>query len=597
MGVAVATGAAAVLLHHESATLVAPPICAGAAETLGALAARASRDAPAGLWWLRANGALTALAAAALVLAVRAMAVSWAAAVAAALAFGLLPRFAPVVAPAAPATSALAALTLFALVRPGDSTRRAAAGPRWRALAWAGLAMTALFLPSATFPIVAAIVGVGLFLSRPAPGHRAAGVIALVAAATVGAVLALVALGPHLPPSLDAPRSAWSCILPTAGMADAGPAGRLVGRLSAHLIVPAGLYALALAAFGAFTLRLRRDARLAIAMAYAVVASAAVLWSDETADAIAPAMVVLWLLTAVGLEETLRQCRRGPGGRLATTLLVVLLPGLPFVRPTPRLPAEWTPFGQESLSRQSMQRVLGAIPDGAVLVRDDAMTDVLLRSLDGTWQRTGKSLRVVDRDSPALASEAARADSAVYALPSAASVLPLRAFALSNTLLSGLARVRRAGACDAVTAGWREVPSLSTSRWFALAAADDASHGPVVLYVASDAPFAARPVAWPGATTRGFSWDVFDRAPGGGDAAREDSFAEDEAPLAGVWRDAAHVARLELWRTPDAPLGLGVDLGVTPVAAIARVRPDAGAGQRLSVCTMTPYARTRISGP
>jgi hypothetical protein len=234
------------------------------------------------------------------------------------------------------------------------------------------------------------------------------------------------------------------------------------------------------------------------------------------------------------------------------------------------------------------------MPDGAVLVRDDAMTDVLLRSLDGTWQRTGKSLRVVDRDSPALAVEAARPDSAVHALPSAASVLPLHAFALSDGLLPGLTRVRRAGSCDDVTASWREMPSLSSSHLFALAAADAASYGPIVLYVAGNTPFAAQPVAWPGATPRGFSWDVFDRAPGGSEAAREDIFAEDDAPIDGVWRDAPHVARLELWRTPDAPLELGVDLGTTPIASMARIKPDAGAGQRVSVCTMTRYERGRI---
>jgi hypothetical protein len=371
-------------------------------------------------------------------------------------------------------------------------------------------------------------------------------------------------------------------------------AAHVVSAVSTHLFVPAGIYALALAALGAFVLWLRRDVRLAVAMTYAVVVGAAVLWSGQTADALAPAVVSLWLLTAVGLEETLRQCRRGPGGRLAAALLVALLPGLPFARPAPRVPAEWTPFGQDSLSRESMQRVLGAMPDGAVLVRDDAMTDILLRSLGGVSRRTGKSLRIVDRDSTALAAEAARPDAAVYALPSAASVLSLRAFALSNGLLPGLARVRRVGSCDGVTADWRAVLSLTSSRTFALVAGDAASHGPIVLYVASDAPFAARPVDWPGATTRGFSWDVFDRAPDGSELAREGSFAEDAAPRQGLWRDAPHVARLEVWRTPDAPLSLGVDLGATPVAAMARFRPDARADQYVSICTMTHYTRAKI---
>jgi hypothetical protein len=593
IGAAVAAGVAAVLLHRESPALAAPPVCADAADMIGALAARVFRDAPAGLWWLRANGVLTAVAVAALALTARAMAVSWPAAIAAALAFGLLPRFSPVVAPAAPATSALAALTLFALVRLGDATLGDSVRWRWRALAWGGLALTALFLPSAILPAVIAIVAVGLFLPRLTSSRRSRGLGAVVAVATVALVLAMGTLAPHLPPSLDASPSTWACMLPVSGAAIS--VAHVVSAVSTHLVAPAGIYALALAALGAFVLWLRRDVRLAVVMTYAVVVGAAVLlWSDQTADALAPAVVSLWLLTAVGLEETLRQCRRGPGGRLAAALLVALLPGLPFVRPAPRLPAEWTPFGQESLSRQSMQRVLGAMPDGAVLVRDDAMTDVLLRSLADVARRTGKSLRVVDRDSAVLAAEAARADSVVYALPSTSSVLPLRAFALSDGLLPGLARVRRAGSCDAITAGWRALSSLASSRTFAVVAAADASHGPIVLYVASDTPFAAQPIDWPGATTRGFSWDVFDRAPDGSESAREGSFAEDAALLQGVWLDAPHVARLELWRTPDAPLDLGVDLGTTPVAAMARVRPDAGADQHVSVCTMTRYTRVRI---
>ncbi len=592
IGAAVAAGTAAVLLHRESPTLAAPPACASAAEAIGALVARAFRDASAGLWWLHANAVLTAVAVAGLALAARAITASWPAAVSAAIAFGLLPRFAPIVAPAAPAASALAALTLFSLVRFGDVTLADAARAPWQALTWIGLVLTALFLPSATLPIAIAIVGVGLFAPRSMRARSPQGLGALVAVATVALALAMGALAPRLPSSLGASLSVWSCTLPMSGQTIS--AARVLGAVSTYLFAPAGIYALALAALGAFVLWLRRDVRLAMTIAYAVVVSAAVLWSDRTADALAPAAVSLWLLTAVGLEETLRQCRRGPGGRLAAVLLLALLPGLPFVRPAPRVPAEWTPFGQESLSRESMQRVLGAMPDGAVLVRDDAMTDILLRSLDGVSRRTGKSLRMVDRDSPVLAAEAARRDAAVFALPSAASVLPLRAFALSNGLLPGLARVRRVGSCDGVAADWRTVPALTSSRTFALVAGDAASHGPIVLYVASDAPFAARPVDWPGATTRGFSWDVFDRAPSGSAYARASSFAEDAAPLHGVWRDAPHVARLEIWRTPDAPLDLGVDLGATPVAATARVRPDAGADQHVSVCTTTAYARARI---
>jgi hypothetical protein len=592
IGAAVAAGTAAVLLHRESPALVAPPICAGAAEALGALTARVFHDAPVGLWWLRANGGLTAVAVAVLVLTARAMAVSWPSAVSAALAFGLLPRFAPVFAPAARAMSVLAALTLFALARLGDVMIGEARRGRWRALAWSGLALTALVLPSTLVLVVIAIAAVGLFVPWTTPSRQARRAGAVVALAAIVMVLAMGAFAPHLPPSLDASPSAWSCMLPSSGAGIS--AAHLIEAASTHLVAPAGIYALALAALGAFTLWLRRDNRLMIAIAYAALASAAALWSDRTADALAPAVVTLWLLVAVGLDATLCQCRRGPGGRLAALLLVVLLPGLSVARLVPRVSLEWTPYGQESLSRQSMQRVLGAMPAGAVLVRDDAMTDVLLRALDGVWRRSGKSVRVADRDSNAVAAEAARADSAVYALPSASSVLPLRGFALSDGLLPGLARVRRAGGCDALTADWRPMPSLTSIRTFAFVARDAASHGPIVLYVASDAPFAAHPVEWPGATTRGFSWDVFDRAPDGGEIAREGIVAEDAAPLRGVWRNASHVARLELWRTPDAPLDLGVDLGAAPVAAMAHVRPDAGAGQRLSVCTMTPYERARI---
>jgi hypothetical protein len=589
IGVALAAGAAAVLLHRESPALAPPPLCGGAAEAFGALAARVFRDAPAGLWWLHANGVLTAVAVAALVLAARTLAVSWPAAVAAALAFGLLPRFAPIVAPAAPAASALAALTLLALMRLTDPARAERAGRRSRALLWGSLALTPLFLPSAAFPVLVAIVGAGAWRSRRASSRHAIVIGGCVALATIALAAAMAAFAPRLPPSIDTSRSAWSCVLPALRH---GPG--LFAALTTHVFAPAGIYALALTVLGAFALGLRRDARLAVAIAYAAVVGAAVLWSDRPSDAAAPVVVVMWLVAAVGLEETLRQCRRGVGGRLAAIALVVLLPGLPFSRPAPRMPAEWTPFGQEALSQRSMERVLGAMPNGAVLVRDDAMTDVLLRSLDGTRQRTGKSLRVADRHSSALVAEAGRPRGAVYALPSASSILPLRAFALSDSLLPGLARVHWAGSCDDVGAEWHAVASLGAPGPFAFVASDAASHGPIVVYVASDAPFAGRPIDWPGATARGFSWDVFDRAPDGSEGARQDSFAEDSAPLAGVWRDAPHVARFELWRTPDAPLGLGVDPGTVPIAAMARLRPDAGASQHIAICTMTRYERARV---
>jgi hypothetical protein len=58
---------------------------------------------------------------------------------------------------------------------------------------------------------------------------------------------------------------------------------------------------------------------------------------------------------------------------------------------------------------------------------------------------------------------------------------------------------------------------------------------------------------------------------------------------------ARYLTRLELWRTPGAPRILTVELGTTPVAAIARLGLDA-AVRRLTVCPVFQITRESIPG-
>jgi hypothetical protein len=124
----------------------------------------------------------------------------------------------------------------------------------------------------------------------------------------------------------------------------------------------------------------------------------------------------------------------------------------------------------------------------------------------------------------------------------------------------------------------------------------DAEAGPMVVYLVSDQPSVVRAIGWPPLTMRGFHVRSYDRETDGDLTRIQASLRDDGAPATSAVLTARYLTRLELWRTPGAPHILTVELGVTPIAAIARLGVDA-AVRRLAVCPVFQLTRESIPGP
>lgn len=368
------------------------------------------------------------------------------------------------------------------------------------------------------------------------------------------------------------------------------------------MLTSAGVFACSLAGLGAFSrLGALRERRAWTVVAYAVASTAAAWVGPDSARLIAPSMVAFWVLVAVGLAEAVRACRAGIGGRLAAGLLIALLPLLQISARAdgPRASAQVSPRGQERLTLQGVAQTLRMTPDDSAFAVEDATMDLFLRALDGAWQRSRKTLRLVPRRATDVAAALGHPGTHVFALPAAQAELWRIGFRLTESPfpnVSGVAEVREGGACAVVDHEWRGLPDLPRSSMLSLVAETDGEEGPIVIYVASDQRPAARALDWPPLTTRGFHETSYDRS-ADADRTRLDAGArEDGVPPGSPVLSAPYVTRLELWRTPGAPNALTVELGAMPVGALARLRPDA-AIQRLTVCPAFPFTPRPLAMP
>jgi hypothetical protein len=135
---------------------------------------------------------------------------------------------------------------------------------------------------------------------------------------------------------------------------------------------------------------------------------------------------------------------------------------------------------------------------------------------------------------------------------------------------------------------------LRSSR-LALVADTDAEVGPMVVYLASAQRPETRAIDWPSLTMRGYHVRSYDREAVGEAARIGASIREDGVPASSPVLTPRYLTRLELWRTPGAPHILTVELGLTPVAAIARLGVDA-AVRRLTVCPAFQLTYVSIPG-
>jgi hypothetical protein len=496
--------------------------------------------------------------------------------------FVLTPALVFSLAPTAAAAMAASALALVAA--PARSRARPPFGTVRPALA---LLLLAVLVPVLAAPVALAVLML-VTLDRPGDGHLprpvAGSAAAIVAVAAPAAILLVM---PALPPAaFGGTPDMGACLAPFGAIAATG--GR---EALAFAYASTGPVILALAALGGFAARSRaRDARTwalaALAAGAAVVAAAG---AAPPAETTAPVVVAVWALAIAGVHELARPKIAGGRRPVAAGLVAMAVPALAWSNAATRpADADLAPLGHASVSRDTVARVLAALPDRSAIVREDAVVDVMLRSLDGWWQLSGKDIVLVPRSRDPIA--AALASRHVHALPRAQRDLRHQGFEMSEAPAAapGLALVGAFTPCAPIGGEWRVAAALSGAEHVAVVADAAPARGPYVIYLGGEQPFAPAPDGWPVRARRGFFAESFDASAPDSNAALVASRTRDGVGAPDLARDHAHVARLELWRTPDAPLALPVSLG--SAAAAVSIRRAAGASGAPSVlCLSMPF--------
>jgi hypothetical protein len=405
------------------------------------------------------------------------------------------------------------------------------------------------------------------FLISSARRQRAAHIIAGTAAVVVTGAACVVGAAAVAPPTMA------TCF---------GPADVRMG-LSAGLtqVRMVGPYVWALAALGLFARRTAFRFWPSLAMAILVIAS----WGLAAQPPLPLTAVLLTVSAAIGLTELVNACGRGFGGRAAAAALVALAPLLAFQalraspRPLPDLDA--SAHGHAGLSAERVRRLMAALPADAGVVSEDATTDLLIRA---SRPRGAVTLpRQADRMDQALN----RGDD-IRALPLAQEELMQLGYRMDDSA-AGMAVVRPGGDCHLVTGVWRSLGDLDAATAFTLVARTPDEAGPIVVYAAFDTRPALDASGWPTSARRGFYTTVYDLSKGDDRSHLEQDLADDGAtglPGDGI---RAFVARLELWRTPAAPLRLTVGLGARPRLTVAHVLARA-LPRHLLLCPTYPHA-------
>jgi hypothetical protein len=483
------------------------------------------------------------------------------------------------------AAAAMAASALAMVAAPARSRAGPPVGTVRPALA---LLLLAVLVPVLAAPVALAVLML-VALDRPGDGRVprpvAGSAAALVSLAAPAAVLFVM---PALPPATSGETPGMAaCLAPFGTIAATGAREAL-----AFAYASTGPVVLALAVLGGFAARSRaRDARTwALAALAAGAAAVAAAGAAPPAETTAPVVVAVWALAMAGVHELARPAIAGGRRPVAAGLVAIAVPALAWSNAATRpADADLAPLGHASVSRNTVARVLAALPDRSAIVREDAVVDVMLRSLDGWWQPSGKDIVLVPRSRDPIA--AALASRHVHALPRAQRDLRHQGFEMgvpAAAAAPGVALVRAFTPCAPIGGKWRAAPALSGAEHLAVVADAAPARGPYVIYLGGEQPFAPAPGGWPARARRGFFAEAFDASTPDSNAALVASLARDGVGAPDLARDHAHLARLELWRTPDAPLALPVSLG-SPAAAVSIRRAAGASGAPSVLCLSMPF--------
>jgi hypothetical protein len=260
------------------------------------------------------------------------------------------------------------------------------------------------------------------------------------------------------------------------------------------------------------------------------------------------AVVSVWLCVAAGLAELLTRAET-VRAKAAAVILAALLPAL-HLPPLHATSAPIRTYGVDRLSADDVRRIVAGLPPDASLAAEDSNVAILRKTAP-----------------PASGSR-------LYALPWAQSMLMWRGFRLTDAAIdgvSGVAEAHRSSECVRVVRQWRDV----TQEWFAgttvMAFIRDQSapEHDIVVYVASDAPF--RPEVFGDLPTR--PWLHVDTYAVAIESERErldGQMREDRLASRVDAPPGPFAARLELWRSPDAPGLYPIQIGRTPTRVWVR---------------------------
>jgi hypothetical protein len=287
----------------------------------------------------------------------------------------------------------------------------------------------------------------------------------------------------------------------------------------------------------------------------------------------------VWLSVALGMTAFLDRAGRA-ASRLGALLLLALVAVLQVARAErPRVEVDPGIDGHMRMTHQDGSRILAALPPGAALADEDALTAVMLSSV-ASPKRVARV--------PAMRADVDRALDAgpVYALPRAQRTLQLQGFETAPTGrigAPGLAHVTEGAGCARPDGEWRPWHAPAGTTGVALVATDPAARGPILIYITADVLPDVRPFDASTVAARGvFIWD-YDLSLASDRERLERDSRDDAVGTSWPPDGSRRIKRVEFWRAPAAGRVLALDVDGAIEAAVIRLSP-AAAGPAPLLC-------------